>query len=89
MATGKPIFALAVNDGALYDLLKPYGSFILADPFSVTQIKDQLFVFLNYLFRSFPEMANMAYVHTLSAPAMAEQCSAVFNRVVSHDETKK
>jgi len=89
MATGKPIFALAVNDGALHALLKPYGPFILADPFSVTRIKDQLFVFLNYLFRSFPEKANMEYVHTLSAPSMAQRCSAVFNTVVSHVETNE
>lgn len=89
MAAKKPIFALAVENGALHELLKPYRAYLLADPYSVTKIKDQLTIFLTYLFRSFPEKVNMDYVQTLNIRSMAERCSAIFNDVLAHVDPAK
>jgi glycosyltransferase involved in cell wall biosynthesis len=83
MAAEKPIFALAVENGALHELLKPYGAYLMADPFSVAKIKAQLTIFLDYLFRSIPQKVNTEYVQTLNVRSMAERCSAIFKDVLS------
>lgn len=89
MAAQKPILALAVTDGALHRLLMPYRAYRIADPFSIDKIKEQLNLFLIYLFSSFPEELNTNYVQTLKAAMMAKRCSMIFSDVVSKVNSTK
>jgi glycosyltransferase involved in cell wall biosynthesis len=81
---GKPIIALAPEDGALSKLISDYGPSYLAEPFLIDQVKKALHVAIKDIVEGNLRPVNTEYVKQFTIESMASSFKAVFDSVVQH-----
>ena len=82
MASGKPILAMAPEDGALHQVLKGYGPFQMANPHNVDSVENALVALIHAHFGGTLAPVNHGHVERFTFRRMAEHVAEVLNGVV-------